>query len=93
VNCPKGGEHDFQFTGAFYGKKQCVKCKIYEYMAKMYNKINVKDSTTPTEVLKKTKRWFNGMHEFDSIQTKTPAQPTSLGISVGDGSKTGEKIG
>jgi hypothetical protein len=55
--------------------------------------INVQDESKPTEVTKKTKRWFNGVHEFDSVKTETPAQPTSLGINVGDGTKVNEKIG
>lgn len=30
--CPKGGLHQFEFTGQFFGKRQCIKCKVYEYI-------------------------------------------------------------
>lgn len=25
-------DHDFQHTGKFFGKRQCVKCGVYEYI-------------------------------------------------------------
>jgi hypothetical protein len=55
--------------------------------------INVQDESTPEDILKKTKPWFNGAHTFPTVKIETKEQPTSLGINVSDGAKPGEKIG
>ena len=56
-------------------------------------KVNVTDATQPTEVLTKTKPWFNGPHTFPTVKIETPPQLKSLGINVSDGLKVGEHIG
>lgn len=63
------------------------------------NNIDVKDQSKPTEVLKKNKPWFNGMHEFPTVKIETPKadppgmnrnpttgelQPASLGVNIGE---------
>lgn len=54
----------------------------------------VEDNTKAKEVVSKTKPWFNGSHTFSTVKVNPPkSEPTTLGISVGEGVKTTEKIG
>ncbi len=43
LHCKDGKGHQFEFTGAFFGQRNCVKCSIYEYMYKMFLKKQNKD--------------------------------------------------
>lgn len=33
--CKDGKGHDFKYTKALFGKRQCVKCSLYEYIYEM----------------------------------------------------------